>query len=51
MQLARMTYNSASIDKYIMGVRKETWARILSLQIINKGREQIVYATHSDISF
>jgi hypothetical protein len=39
---ARMTYKSAASDEYILGVRKETCARNLSLQIINnKGREKM----------
>ena len=37
-----MTYKHAAIDEYILGVRKESWARILSLQIINKGQEEMV---------
>ena len=34
-----MTHKSTAIDDYILGVHKEAWAKILSLQTVNKGRE------------
>ena len=42
MEPVRTTYKSAAIDEYILGVRKETQARILCLKIINKDQEQTV---------
>ena len=36
MQLKRMTYKVAAHDNYIMRIRKDTWAKILSSQIIKQ---------------
>jgi hypothetical protein len=51
LQPARMTYKSAATDKYILGVRKETQAKILSLQIINKDREQLKWCKQLTVGF
>ena len=51
MQLERMTYKGAAHDDYMTSIRKDTCAKILSSHIINKGREEMVQATHRGILF
>ena len=50
-QPTKQTYESATSNDYILGIRKETHPRILSLLIISKAEPEMLSATYQGLLF